>query len=262
MTPPFGTLNATLAGTIIANAPKYRDISEPFGDGGTLALELAKRKPKTHQVNVEDERLYAAFLTVQRLSSADRRGLKRFDWIASRETFEDVLAITATEGPEFLYSFLYLKQVGMKMAAADPAGPPQFEFDLLSDGEELSGILMGLPLMAAGLKNVTLTNDDPMDHVVGGNGFLILLPKTPAQIEAVQARLGSLGGEFFFAGKVADGMAVVDLATQFSQFTVSGRKIASIMMGSFAVITNYDSHLTPINVDAGTQMRATVGVAA
>ena len=246
MKPPFGTLNARLAETIISNAPKYRAISEPFGDGGTLALELAKRKPKTHNLNVEDESLFSVFLTVQKLSISDRKRLKGFDWVASSETFDKAVAITATEGPEFLYRFLYLKKVGMKMAGADPADPPQF--DVLSAGDDVSDVLMGLPIMKVGLKGVTLTNDDPMTHVSGGGDFLVLLPKKPEHVDAVKSRLGSLGGTFFFAEKVADGTEVIDLAKQYPTFIVSGQKVASIMMGSFAMVTNYDSGLVPIDL--------------
>lgn len=247
MKPTFGTLNATLAKIIIANAPKYTKITEPFGDGGSLALEMAKRKPKTHTVNIADEMRYSAFLTVQRLSGSDKKQLKGFDWVASQETFDSVLAITATEGPQLLYRFLYLKKFGMKMDP-DPEAPPGY--DILSTGRDASGVLMGLPMMKVALKGVTITNDDPMRHVAAGGGaFLILLPKMPEHVEAVQAKLGSLGGEFFFAAKVADGLAVVETAKKFSQFNVMGQKAASIMMGTMAIITNYESKLEPIDAD-------------
>ncbi len=247
MKPPFGTLNAKLAKMIISNAPKYTSISEPFGDGGSLALEMAKRKPKTHELNIEDENLLNAFLSVQKLSATDRKRLKGLDWVGSSEAFDAASAITATEGPDFLYRFFYIKKFGMKMGA-DPEASA--EFDMLSTGKDISGILWGLPLMNAALKNVTITNDDPMGHVSGGGAFLILLPKKPEHIDAVQSRLGSLGGNFFFAAAVADGLAVIDTAKKYKKFTVAGDKISSIMMKTYAIITNYESKLVPIDLDA------------
>ncbi len=247
MKPPFGTLNGKLAKMIISSAPKYTSITEPFGDGGSLALEMAKRKPKTHNLNIEDEILFGAFVTVQKLSAGDRRRLKGFDWVGSSEAFDAASAITATEGPDFLYRFFYLKKFGMKMGK-DPEAMP--EFDVLSMGEDISSVLMGVPLMKSALKNVTITNDDPMIHVTGGGAFLVLLPKKQEHVEAVQSRIGSLGGNFFFAAAVADGRAVIDAAKKYKNLNVLGAKISKIMMSTFEIITNYDSKLEPLDTAA------------
>lgn len=246
MKPPFGTLNATLAKTILAKAPKYRRIVEPFGDGGTLALELAKKRPKEHVVNVVDEALFLALDFVQRATSADLSRLKKFDWIGSPETFEAVSAITADSGPEMFYRWFYLKKFGMRMSA-DPEAPPTF--DLLSTGLDLKMKLIGLPLMRVGLKGVTLLNEDPLAVLsrYGAGSFLILLPKTPEHVEAVRGRLSGQGGDFFFAAKVADADVLVEDARKYSALKVAGKKVASIMMSTMSVIANYDTGLPAID---------------
>jgi hypothetical protein len=242
--PPFGTLNATLAKTIAANAPKYRRIVEPFGDGGTFALHLAKRRPKEHVLNLVDPELFAAFVTAQKATSGDLRRLKRMDWVGSQEAFDAVIGITASEGVDALYRFLYLKKFGMAMGPDQP-----MEFDLLATGRDESDVLMGLPLMRALLKGVTVTNDDPLSVMSnGGSGtFTILLPKTAEDAEAVRGRLSGLSGEFFFAAKAKDTAEVLDASKTYSQYTVSALKAASIMMATYTVLSNYASELTPID---------------
>jgi hypothetical protein len=241
--PPFGALNATLAKTIAANAPRYKRIVEPFGDGGTFALHLAKRRPKQHILNVVDPELFAAFTAAQKATSGDMRRLKGMDWVGSQEAFDAAIGITATEGVEALYRFLYLKKFGMQMEPDQP-----MEFDLLTMGRDESDVLMGLPLMRALLKGVTILNDNPL-AVMSSNGgaFMILLPKTPEDADAVRGRLSGLGAEFFFAAKAKDATEVIDTAKSYSQYTVSALKAASIMMATYAVLSNYDSNLTPID---------------
>jgi hypothetical protein len=243
--PPFGTLNATLAKTIAANAPRYTRIVEPFGDGGTFALHLAKRRPRQHVLNVVDPELFAAFTAAQKATSGDLRRLKQMDWIGSQEAFDAAASITATEGVEALYRFLYLKKFGMVMGPDQP-----MEFDPLAVNRDESDVLMALPLMRSLLKGVTILNDDPLS-VMSSNGgsFMILLPKTPEDADAVRGRLGGLGGEFFFAAKAKDATEVLDAAKTYSQYTVSSLKAASIMMNTFTVVSNYDSKLTPIDPD-------------
>jgi hypothetical protein len=246
--PPFGTLNATLAKTIAANSPRYRRIVEPFGDGGTFALHLAKRRPKQHVLNVVAPELFAAFTTCQMATSGDLRRLKGMDWTGSPEAFDAAMSITATDGVEALYRFLYLKKFGMAMGPNQP-----MEFDLLAEGRDASDVLMGLPLMRALLKGVTILNDDPLS-VMSSNGrsgtFMILLPKTPEDSDAVRGRLSGLGGEFFFAAKANDTAEVVDASKTYSQFNVSALKAASIMMATYAVVSNYSSSLPPIDSTA------------
>lgn len=246
MKPTFGALNATISKMITENSPKYSSITEPFGDGGTFALTMDKRKPKTHLVNIEDEELFNAFLAVQGLSASGKKQLKNQDWIASVDTFKNVLAVSDKEGPNFLYKFLYLKKFGMKMAGSDPEAQP--EFDILSTGADASSMLEGLPLMRKLIKKIVISNEDPMKLVSAGSGFLILLPKKPEHTEAVQSKLSSLSGEFFFAGKAKDGMEVVEMAKKFSKLRVSGKKAASIMMSTMAVITNYENSLIPLDI--------------
>jgi hypothetical protein len=246
--PPFGALNATLAKTIAANAPRYRRIVEPFGDGGTFGLHIAKRRPRQHVLNVVDPELFAAFTATQRATSADLRRLKRLDWVGSQKAFDAVMSITATEGVEALHRFLYLKKFGMAMGPDQP-----MEFDLLAVGRDASDVLTGLPLMRALLKGVTITNDDPLS-VMSSNSksgtFMILLPKTPEDADAVRGRLSGLGGEFFFAAKVKDTAEVIDASKKYNQFNVSALKAASIMMATYAVVSNYDSELSPIDSTA------------
>jgi hypothetical protein len=243
--PPFGTLNATLAKTIAANSPRYRRIVEPFGDGGTFALHMAKRRPKQHVLNVVDPELFAAFVACQKMTSGDRRRLKGMDWTGSPEAFDAAMSITATEGVEALYRFLYLTKFGMNMGPDQP-----MEFDPLAAGRDESTALMALPLMRALLKGVTILNEDALSVMSsnGGSGtFMILLPKTPEDADAVRGRLSGLSGEFFFAAKVPGAAEVMDAAKTYSQYTVSALKAASIMMSTFTVVSNYDSKLTPVD---------------
>lgn len=243
---PFGALNASVAKAVTANAPKrYAKIVEPFGDGGTYALEMAKRKPRQHVVNVVDEILFAALVAAQTMSPAGRRQMSRFDWIASQETFDAVLAITATEGPELLYRFLYLKKFGMSM---EPDAPPSF--DVLSAGKDASSVLMGLPLMRAALKGVTITNEqDPLGLLgsAGAGDFAVVLPSRPEDADAAEARLPS--SPFFFMRKVATAEDVLDRAKKHTSLRVAGKKVASIMMATTVVITNIESRggITPID---------------
>jgi len=127
----FGELG--IAKTIAMNAPKYTRIVEPFADMGTVALYPGMKKPKEHIVNIEDETIFQIMLFMQGYSAADKKALKSFDWVASQETFDAALAISATEGAEHFYRFFYLKKFGVK--AKDPEQPPTF--DALRLGDEM-----------------------------------------------------------------------------------------------------------------------------
>lgn len=250
---PFGTLNTKISKTIISNMPKkYRKLVEPFGDGGTLALELKKKKPKEHLVNIENEDLFFALSFVQNISGSDKSKLKKFDWVGSPETFDQVMAINAEAGPERFYKFLYVKKFGMSM---EPEEPPVF--DILSNGKDISHLLYALPLMKIGLKKVTITNEDPLNIISSnssGDSFLVLLPKSPDHIGAVESRLNSLSGNFFFAAKRKDVDAIIEDAKKYKNLSVAPLSVASIMMAKMSVISNYENELKPIDLENSMNM--------
>lgn len=252
--PLFGTLNATLSKTLVTNAPKYRRIVEPFGDSGTWALELKKRRPREHTLNIVDIDLFAAMSFVQNPSVADKSRIKSFDWISSQETFDKVAAITATEGPEQFYKFFYTKKFGMRM------GPEELPtYDMLSQGKDIRPLLFALPLMKVGLRNVTLLNDDPLSVLGSAGGsdtFLILLPKEESDVTAVKGRLKGLGANVFFAVKVPDADEAFVWAKAFPDQT-SAITVPSIMLNKMAVVTNYPNKLVPLDPDGEMAMGGT-----
>jgi hypothetical protein len=222
--PLFGTLNGTVSATIAQNMPKgVTKIVEPFGDGGTFALELKKKRPKEHIVNIVDEKLFNAFDFIKNAPRGDLKALKRFDWVSSGETFDAVSSISADSGPEMFYRWFYLKKFGMVM---DPDAPPVY--DVLSFGDDIKTKLPGISIMRVGLKGVTLTNEDPMSmfSVAGGNAFLILLPSGADLAQEVRAKLGGVGGSFFFAAKVKDAAAIAADISTFGQYNVSALSAA------------------------------------
>lgn len=243
VTIPFGTLNTTTAKLITRNAPKGVDRwVEPFGDNGTVALYLEKKKPKAHLLNIEDEILFSMFTFVQSASSSQLKQLKGFDWIGSPETFDSVLAISATEGPEAFYRFLYLKHFTMRVLGADPEATPLFDFSKF--GEDASGKLLGLPLMRVGLKKVTIVNGEP-SSVMGESGFLILLPSGAEQVETVKTGLSGISSPHMFIAKGEFPVAVED-ARQMPNKNVTTFAAATIMMATMEVVWNYDSKLEPL----------------
>jgi len=143
---------------IADNSPKYVRIVEPFGDGGTFALYLAKKPPKTHLVNIEDETLFPLYVFVKEHTAADKRTLKGYDWVSSPETFDKVMALTATDGPELYYRRSYMMKFGIK--AKDPDTPPAY--DWLKLGHDAGSVIYDLPLKKFGLKKVELALGDPI----------------------------------------------------------------------------------------------------
>lgn len=254
MKPPFGTLNGTIAKAIAQNMPKgIKRISEPFAAGGTFALMLEKRRPKEHLVNIADEELFKAFEFVKSAPSREFRALKKFDWIGSPETFDQVMGISADSGPEFMYRWFYVKKFGMRMGT-DPEAPP--EFDILSTGADAWPHLLGLPIMRVALKVATLTNEDPLSAMGGGaDTFTILLPKAPEHVAAVRSRLSGMDGPTFFATKVLAAEALMDDAKTYGDRKVSPLQAASIMMATMSVVTNYDNALPALEFDAMEQMK-------
>jgi len=239
-----------IAKDIIEKAPKYKRIVEPFGDGGTLALYSEKKKPKEHIVNIEDEILFNLMLFIQGLSSADKKRLKSFDWVSSPETFDSVLAINAVDGPDLFYRFFYLKHFGVK--AKDPEQPPTY--DWLTLGESAKKILDDLKSQRMGLKKVTLLNEDPIGVMSKGGGsdtFLVLLPKKPEHIDAVEARLNGMGGNFFYAKKSKSNDILFEDVAKNPNMFVSTLTASTIMAGTMEVRTNYESkQIQPIDLQA------------
>lgn len=240
MKPLFGAINQTVGKMIARNAPRYTKIVEPFGDKGTFALFVEKKPASNHIVNVVDEALFNAFLFAQSYSNSDFSNLKKLDWVGSQETFDQVMSIPDIEGAQAFYKFVYLKKFGMKMPGADAP-----TFDVMSTGKDIKNSLFSLPMMKSLLKKVSFLNDDPLS-LIPSDGFMILTPPTD-QVDAVKAKLKGLSGEFFFAAKAKDSDAVVSDAESLPDLNVIGAKVASIMMASYSVITNFDSKLVPID---------------
>lgn len=228
--------------TVAMNSPKYTRIVEPFGDGGTFALYLAKKPPKTHLVNLEDETLFALYTFAKEHTAVDKRTLKGYDWVSSPETFDKVAAIAATDGPELYYRFFYLKKFAAK--SKDPEAPPAY--DWLKLGHDMGSIIYGLPVEKVGLKKVELVLGDPLVAMAGASGadtFVILAPKTPEQVDAVESRL-PLSSPFFYAKKVKDTQVLFDDATTVGdRMVVSHMAASSIMMATMELRTNYDTKL-------------------
>lgn len=233
---------------IALNAPKYKRIVEPFGDNGTLALYPGKKKPKEHIVNFEDETLFALMSFIQGVTAADKKRLKAFDWVASSETFEAALSITAVEGAELFYRFFYLKHFGVR--SKDPETPPTF--DWLKVGKDASQLLFTLPQMKGAFKKATLINEEPLSVMSSGGGsdtFLILIPKKPEHVEAVEARLNGLSENFFFAKKSMSNDDLFAAVEGYADYNVSAATDATIMVATMEVMTNYDSRLQAIDLE-------------
>jgi len=241
----FGELN--ISGAIARNAPKYTRIVEPFGDSGTFALYTKKKKPKEHVVNIEDEVRFNLFLFLQNHSASDKRRLKTFDWVSSPQTFENVLKITATEGADLYYRFFYLSKFGIK--SKEEGVEPTY--DPLKFGKDHKNIIFTLPVQKVGLKNVTLISEDSVNVINSGNGFYILVPKTPEQMEAVEKKL-PLPQDFFYSKKSVDVEQLLESAEDQSLF-VSQFAQSSIMMQTMEVRTNFETKnlqlITPLNSD-------------
>ncbi|MFT9267010.1 hypothetical protein [Oenococcus sp.] len=238
--PLFGSLNNTIAKTIALNNPNYSKIVEPFGDDGTYALFTAKKPANSHTVNIVDPDLLAAMQFAQSYSTSDFSALKNEDWIGSPDTFNQVQTISDAEGEKFIYKFLYNKFFAMSMSGSD-----ELSFDILSLNVDKKNKLFAFPLMKSLLKKVEFVSMDPMS-LIPSDGFMILIPPT-AYLEPTKAKLSGLSGQFFFAGKVSDGMAAVSDAQAMSKLNVHGASVAGIMMSTYSFVTNYDSRLTKID---------------
>lgn len=241
----FGALNTTMAKTIAENSPKYDKIIEPFGDGGTFALYLKKKKPKTHILNIVDEILFNAFVFIQNITGSEKSQLKKFDWIGTKETFDSVVKINATSGAQFFYNFLYIRHFGTRVEEGETP-----LFDVSKINEDISNKLFDIPLMRVALKGITIENDDPAKHInSGGQTFLILLPKTPEDNELVRSKLNGISGNFFYSNKVKDFNIIIEDAESFNNLIVSPLSVASFMVGDFSVLKNYESKIEPIDLE-------------
>lgn len=247
----FGELNKKVAKIIAANSPKYSSIVEPFGDGGSFAFTLEKKRPKQHTVNFEDEMTFALMTFIQNITGSDKARLKAFDWVASEETFDKVLFIAATKGAELFYRYFYLKEFGV-MAKDMEASPT---FDWMRRGESMKSMLFDLPLMKIALKGVTLVLGDPMALVksAGADALLILLPGTPEQTTAVEGKLSGISSPFFFAKK-SKGLEELTQSLTVAgtgKIVVSAFTAASIMMADFETRTNYPNKLPLLEPEPG-----------
>jgi len=248
----FG-INTKVGKTIAANAPKHSRIVEPFGDGGSYAFFMERKRAREHVLGIEDESLFAILSFIQLLSSADKARLKSFDWIGSEETFDKVLGITATEGAEFFYRYFYLMEFGVMARGMSEDAAPMF--DWLRRGMDMKkSSLFDLPLMKIALKGVALVLGDSMALVQSGGSdtFLILLPGSPEQVQAVEGKLSGLSSPFFFAKKSAsnDDLAAA-VASNAGQIVVSSFAAASIMMAQMEVRTNYENKLPLLEPEPG-----------
>ncbi|MCI1700000.1 hypothetical protein [Liquorilactobacillus nagelii] len=246
--PLYGTLNNTIAKTIALNNPGYSKIVEPFGDSGTYALFAAKKPAKQHIVNIVDPEMLAIMQFAQSYSNSDFSTLKNENWNSDQDTFNQVQTISDTEGEKLVYKHLYNKWYGMSMLGSD-----EVNWNVLTLNQNSKNKLFAFPLMKVLLKSVEFQNVDPLS-LIPSDGFMILIPDSQ-NIDSVKSKLAGLSGQFFFAGKVSDGMAVITDAQSMNNLNVHGQEVASIMMNSYSMITNYDSRLTKINPDDYSSMK-------
>lgn len=227
---------------IIQNAPKYDKIVEPFGDNGSIAFELDKKRPSVHLLNVENEMIFNLFVFFQNLSSSDKSAIKSKDWISSQETFNTVLKISAMDGVDFFYRWMYLQNFGisdMKNMETDPV------WDWTSFGEDIKDKTYDLPLLKAGLKGVTLSLGDPIAFIGKASGtstFLILNPKSTEQVAAVDAKVGSLTVPFWYQKKSKSNDELMQTA-EAEKNKVSRVNSGAVMPGTAQIITNYENKL-------------------
>lgn len=241
----FGELN--MAKKIMANAPKYSTIIEPFGDNGSVAFYLNKKKPKSHIVNYANIEMFTLMSFIQKLSSSDKKALKGKDWVGSQEAFDSAVSISAVDGVDFFYRYFYLKNFAER--TLDKEAPPAFDF--LMFGMDIKDILYKLPIQKVALKKVTLTNEEPGNLISSGGGgsFTILVPNGEEQVNAVESKISGLSGNYFYAKKVTSNQELFDAVKNNLDKNVITFAQASIMMATMQVITNYDSKLIPIVLD-------------
>lgn len=240
----FGDLN--IAKQIAENSPKYSTIIEPFGDGGTFAMYLKKKRPKQHILNYEDEELFKIMLIIQNMSSAEFKNLRARDWVGNIDTFNSVVSISATDGLDFFYRFFYLRHFSERQL--DKEATPIF--DVLKMCKDVSLFLFDFKLMKVGFKNVTILNQDAGSVIAmgGSEPFYILVPKTPEQQDLVNSKLNGLGN-FFYSKKKKNNLELVEEAKAQVNNFVSVFTQSSIMMADMQVVTNYETRMDVIDVE-------------
>lgn len=238
--PLYGSMNSTLAKTIAMNNPNYSKIVEPFGDAGSYALYPQKKPAKQHIVNIQDEEMLAIMQFAQSYSNSDFSTLKNENWNSDEETFNQVQTISDLDGEKLVYKHLYNKWYGMSMTDSD-----EVSWNMLTLNQNNKNKLFAFSLMKALLKPVEFQNIDPLS-LIPSDGFMILIPDSQ-NIDSVKSKLTSISGQFFFAGKISDGSQAIQDAQTMSNLNVHGQEVASIMMNSYSMITNYDSRLSKID---------------
>ncbi|MCI1632357.1 MAG: hypothetical protein LKI22_00060 [Liquorilactobacillus nagelii] len=238
--PLYGSMNLTLAKTIAMNNPNYSKIVEPFGDAGSYALYPQKKPAKQHIVNIQDEEMLAIMQFAQSYSNSDFSTLKNENWNSDEETFNQVQTISDLDGEKLVYKHLYNKWYGMSMTDSD-----EVSWNMLTFNQNNKNKLFAFSLMKALLKPVEFQNVDPLS-LIPSDGFMILIPDSQ-NIDSVKSKLTSISGQFFFAGKISDGSQAIQDAQIMSNLNVHGQEVASIMMNSYSMITNYDSRLSKID---------------
>lgn len=238
--PLYGSMNSTLAKTIAMNNPNYSKIVEPFGDAGSYALYPQKKPAKQHIVNIQDEEMLAIMQFAQSYSNSDFSTLKNENWNSDEETFNQVQTISDLDGEKLVYKHLYNKWYGMSTLGSD-----EVSWNMLTLNQNDKNKLFAFPLMKALLKPVEFQNVDPLT-LIPSDGFMILIPDSQ-NMDSVKSKLTSISGQFFFAGKIPDGSQAIQDAQTMSALNVHGQEVASIMMNSYSMITNYDSRLSKID---------------
>jgi len=240
-----------IASIVVKNAPKYRRIIEPYADNGTLSTYLKKKPPKEHVVNIVDEVKFGILTFIQGMTGSDKAALKSKDWVASPETFDQVVAITAVDGPDLFYRFFYMNMFAVRQK--DPEAAPLF--DWLKFGSDGRGMLFKLPTVRVGLKRATITNEDPLSVLRSASGadtFALVLPSLPEDIEAAEAALKGISSPFFFSKKSKSNDELLESVKQNSgSMFVSSEAASTIMMATLEIRTNYEGKLKPLEVMAG-----------
>ncbi len=240
----FGELK--LSKHIALNSPKYATIIEPFGDNGTFALYLKKKRPKQHILNYESEDMFKIMIIIQNMTASDFKNLKSRDWHGSVDSFNKVVSINAIDGLDFFYKYFYLKEFSERQLNED--APPVF--DVLKIGMDITNFLFSFKLTKIGLKGVTILNQDykSVISMSGQNPFYILVPKTPEQQDFVKGKIAGLGN-FFYAKKSLNNTDLIDTARSETINIVSTLTISSIMMQTMQVITNYENRLIAVDIE-------------
>lgn len=230
---------------IARNSPKHKRLVEPFGDSGTMAFELTKKRPKEHILNIVDEALFSILKFLQNIKGREKQQLKKLDWIGSQETFDKVVKITSTEGLDFFYKFFYLKYFTLRTLDKEVAPT----FDIMRNKRDASNLLRAIPIQKIGLKKVIIINEDSVSIISkysGPDTFIILNPRTPEEKEQVKTKLKGLSSKFFYTEKSMNSQILIDDVAAFKDLEVSIFASSSIMMSTMEVITNYETKLEKV----------------